>query len=206
MRFASQPCDSCVECVVVYQRTFSSPWSCRWFLVGWTMATQCYVHGLPDYQYRCLQSVLHAAARSIYSLRRCEHVTPALIELHWLSAVDRVNFKVATLVYRCLHGLAPPYLSSTLHRVSEVETRRRLRSLADTDILLTPRSRLVTAGDRLFSVAGPRAYGTTYRKQSAQHRRCRHSNDSLKLFYFIVVIPDNFFSFHSQWTLQFVLT
>ena len=158
LRLASQPCDSCVECVVVYQRTFSSLWSCRWFLVGWTMATQCYVHGLPDYQYRCLQSVLHAAARSIYSLRRCEHVTPALIELHWLSAVDRVNFKVATLVYRCLHGLAPPYLSSTLHRVSEVETRRRLRSSADTDILLTPRSRLVTARDRSFSVAGPRIW------------------------------------------------
>ena len=114
--------------------------------------------GLPDYQYRRLQSVLHAAARSIYSLRRYDHVTPVLIELHWLSAVDRVNFKVATLVYRCLHGLAPPYLSSTLHRVSEVETRRRLRLSADTDILLTPRSRLVTAGDRSFSVAGPRIW------------------------------------------------
>ena len=91
--------------------------------------------GLPDYQYRRLQSVLHAATRSMYSLRRYDHVTPALIKLHWLSAVDQVNFKVATLVYCCLHGLAPSYLSSTLHRVSEVETRCRLRSLADTDIL-----------------------------------------------------------------------
>jgi hypothetical protein len=65
--------------------------------------------GLPQYQYRRLQSVLHAAARSILNIRRYDHVTPALIELHWLSAVDRVNFKVATLVYRCLHDLAPPY-------------------------------------------------------------------------------------------------
>jgi hypothetical protein len=114
--------------------------------------------GLPQYQYRRLQSVLHAAARSIYNIRRYDHVTPALIELHWLSAVDRVNFKVATLVYRCLHDLAPPYLSTTLHRVSQVETRRRLRSSADTDILLTPRSRLVTVGDRSFPVAGPRVW------------------------------------------------
>jgi hypothetical protein len=60
--------------------------------------------GLPQYQYRRLQSVLHAVARPIYNLRRYDHVTPALIELHWLSAVNRVNFKVNTLVYRCLYG------------------------------------------------------------------------------------------------------
>ena len=78
--------------------------------------------------------------------------------LHWLSAVDRVNFKVATLVYRCLHDLAPPYLSSTLHHVSEVDSRRRLRTSAETDILLVPRSRLVTVGDRSFPVAGPRTW------------------------------------------------
>ena len=54
--------------------------------------------GLPEYQFRRLQSVINAAARSIYNLRWSDHVTPALIELHWLSAVDRVNFKVATLV------------------------------------------------------------------------------------------------------------
>ena len=111
-----------------------------------------------SHQYRRLQSVLHAAARSIYNLQWYDHVTPALIELHWLSAVDRVNFKVNTLVYRCLHDLAPPYLSSMLHRVAEVETRRRLRSSAENDILLIPRSRLVTAGDRSFPVAGPRVW------------------------------------------------
>jgi Reverse transcriptase (RNA-dependent DNA polymerase) len=71
--------------------------------------------GLPDYQCRRLQAVLNAAAKSIFRLRRSDHVTPALIELHWLSAADRINFKIATLVYRCLHGTAPRYLSSALH-------------------------------------------------------------------------------------------
>ena len=86
--------------------------------------------GLPDYQFRLLQSVINAAARSICNLRRSDHVTPALVELHWLSAVDQANFKVATLVYRCFHNLAPPYLSSTLHRVAVEESRRRLRSIS----------------------------------------------------------------------------
>ena len=47
--------------------------------------------GLPEYQFRRLQSVINAEARSIYNLRWSDHVTPALMELHWLSAVDRVN-------------------------------------------------------------------------------------------------------------------
>jgi len=58
--------------------------------------------GLPDYQFRRLQSAINAAATSIFNLRWSDHITPALMELHWLSAVDRVDFKVATLVFRSL--------------------------------------------------------------------------------------------------------
>ena len=60
-------------------------------------------------------------------------------------------------MYRCLHDLVTPYLS-TLHRVAEVDSRRRLRSSADTDILLVPRSRLVSVSDRSFPVAGVRTW------------------------------------------------
>jgi len=77
--------------------------------------------------------------------------------LHWLSAVDRVNFKVVTLVYRCLHDLAQPHRSASLHRV---DSRRRLRSSADTEIFLIPRSVPAgwTVGDRSFPVAGQRTW------------------------------------------------
>ena len=104
-----------------------------------------------------------------------------------MNAVDRVNFKVAMLVYRCLHDLAPPYLSPTLHRVADVECRRRLRSSADTDMLLVPRSRLVTVDDRSFPVAGPRTWNNL-----SEAVRSAPSLPSfkrqLKLFYFFVVI------------------
>jgi hypothetical protein len=53
--------------------------------------------------YRQLQSVFNASARSIFRLRRFDRVSPALVERHWLSAADRVTFKVATQVYRFLH-------------------------------------------------------------------------------------------------------
>jgi len=62
-------------------------------------------------QLRRLQSVLNAAARLIRRSSRYEHVTPMLRDLHWLRSPQRIYFKLAVLVYRCLHGLAPRYLS-----------------------------------------------------------------------------------------------
>jgi hypothetical protein len=147
--------------------------------------------GLPDYMYRRLQSVINAAARSIFRLRRFDHVSPALVELHWLSAADRVTFKVATLVYRCLHEAAPRYLSSALHRVADVDTRRRLRSSADTQLLVTPRSRLVTAGDRSFLVAGPRIWNSLPSAVRAAPSLLSFKQ-RLKTFYFRVFTPDSY--------------
>ena len=47
---------------------------------------------LPVYLTRQLQSVLNAAARLIYRLKTCDHITDALICLHWLrDAGSRAN-------------------------------------------------------------------------------------------------------------------
>ena len=42
-----------------------------------------------------------------------EYITDALISLHWLRVPEHIIFKVATLMYRALHGSAPPYLASS---------------------------------------------------------------------------------------------
>jgi len=42
--------------------------------------------------------------------------------------------------------------------IVDMNSIRRLRTAADTDILLVPRSRLVTVGDRSFPVIGPRTW------------------------------------------------
>ena len=41
--------------------------------------------------------------------RRYDHITPVLQELHWLPVQRRVTFKMATLVYLSLSGVAPAY-------------------------------------------------------------------------------------------------
>ena len=83
----------------------------------------------------------------MFSARRSEHTTPLLRELHWLKVLERVQFRLCVLVYRCLKGTAPSYLAETLRQSADVEQLRRLRSAA-TPTLIVPSTRRVTLGDR----------------------------------------------------------
>lgn len=110
------------------------------------------LYGLPAVNIRRLQSVQNAAARLVFNLRRSDHVTDALICLHWLRVTERIRFKMAVLVYRSLHGSAPSYLANFC-AVSSIPGRRALRS-ADTTRLDVPRTRCSTIGARSFPVGG----------------------------------------------------
>jgi len=46
-----------------------------------------------------LQRVLNAAARLVCNLRPREHVTSALIDLHWLPVAARIELKICVLAY-----------------------------------------------------------------------------------------------------------
>jgi len=78
--------------------------------------------GLPAYLLRRLQLVLNASARLIYCLGFRDHITDALISLHWLHVRERIEFKLATLTYKLLHNQAPSYLGPLL-RVADVPGR-----------------------------------------------------------------------------------
>jgi len=99
-----------------------------------------------------LQSVQNATIRLIFRACRYDHVQPLLWSLHWRRVPERISFRLAVLVYRCLHGSAPGYLASDLQRVSDLGARRRLRS-STTSALVTPRTVRATIGDRAFPAA-----------------------------------------------------
>jgi len=82
-----------------------------------------------------------------------------LQELHWLKVEQRIEYKLAVLVYRCLRGLAPPYLANDFRRVADLGTRRRLRSASTPALVVSP-SRLSTVGDRSFPVAAARVWNS----------------------------------------------
>ena len=50
--------------------------------------------------------------------------------LHWLPASKRISYRIAALVWRCLTGSAPSYLSDLCRPVSDLASRRALRSSA----------------------------------------------------------------------------
>jgi len=115
--------------------------------------------GLPAYLYNRLQSVLNAAARSITSLRRSDHIIDTLASFHRLKVLERSQFKIATIVYRSLNGMAPRYLAADLRRLSDMPSRRRLRS-SFTDQLDVRQSQCSTVGDQAFAVAGARLWNS----------------------------------------------
>ena len=52
---------------------------------------------------RRLQSVLDAAARLIFRLTTRDHISDAVISLHWLRVPERIQYKLAVLAYKVLH-------------------------------------------------------------------------------------------------------
>jgi len=95
--------------------------------------------------------------RLLTSARRCDHITPLLRQLHWLPVHRRVEFKIECLVHQSLSSIAPTYLISDIHLVSE-HGRRLLRS--STDRTLTVPQTHNRFGDRSFAVAGPRLWNS----------------------------------------------
>ena len=53
-----------------------------------------------------LQSVQNAAARLLSGAHRHDHITPVLVSLHWLPVRQRIIYKTAVLVWKCLHDAA----------------------------------------------------------------------------------------------------
>ena len=77
------------------------------------------LYSLPWSCLQLLQSVLNSAARLIRGLKRFDHISPVLIELHWLPYPQHVKYKVCMQMFKCLKGLAPAYLVAFAPRVQQ---------------------------------------------------------------------------------------
>jgi len=81
------------------------------------------------------------------------HITDTLVSFHWLKVPERVQFKLTIIAYRSLNGTAPRYLAADLRHLSDMPSRRRLRSTL-TDQLDVRQSQCSTVGDQSFAVPG----------------------------------------------------
>ena len=66
---------------------------------------------------------------------------------------------LCVLVVRCLNGAAPQYLSELIQPLSDVDSRRRLRSASTAEVLV-PATWRSTIGDHAFAIASPRSWNS----------------------------------------------
>jgi len=105
------------------------------------------------YKLHKLHNILSAAKYSHFKLLQfCKHFLVNQFQF------ERIDFKLAVLAYKSLHGLTPPYLSDDCQLVTEVMGRRRLRS-SDVYKCTVPRTQSQIR-DRSFTAAGPRLWNS----------------------------------------------
>ncbi|KAF7646862.1 hypothetical protein LDENG_00181120, partial [Lucifuga dentata] len=68
--------------------------------------------------------------------------------LHWLPVSFRTDFKILLLVFKALHNQTPAYICDLL---TSYKSDCCLRS-SDRNLLVVPKSRLVTKGDHAFAI------------------------------------------------------
>ena len=108
------------------------------------------LYGLPKSQIFRLQKLQNMAARLVCVKSKWQHITPSLIELHWLPVNMRIIFKILVYVFKALNGLSPHYLSNSLIRY---EPERNLRS--SQQFLLKENRTYSKYGIRAFSNNAP---------------------------------------------------
>ena len=108
---------------------------------------------LPNYQIDKLQMVQNSAARVIKKCKKSDHITPLLIDLHWLPVNFRMEYKILVIVYKCLHGEGPEYLTSLLQQYLPPRT---LRSSSQHHLKEVHTNK--NYGDRAFCVVGPKLW------------------------------------------------
>ena len=136
------------------------------------------LYGVTDNLFQRLQSVQNAAVRLITRTGRREHISPVLQELHWLPVRRRVDFKLATLMFKSLCGCAPSYLSDACK--SAPDASRRLRSYGAITCIIRWSRTLVWAVD----VTGPQLWDKLPASLRSSDSLCQFRKQS-KTFLFV---------------------
>ena len=92
------------------------------------------------------------ACRMVYKLPKSSHITQYLFDAHWLKIPQRIEFKVISIMYKCVNNTAPEYLRELVLSDKELP-ERTLRSLLPTSL-----SRISLVHDCSFKSQGPRLW------------------------------------------------
>ena len=71
-----------------------------------------------------LQAVQNFACRIVSNTRKFDHITPAMEELEWLPIKDLLPYHDMIMTYKCIHGMAPHYLTSKFCNCASIHGRK----------------------------------------------------------------------------------
>ena len=87
-------------------------------------------------------------------VKKRDHITPLLNQLHWLPVPYRIDYKIIIFCFKVLNGLAPKYFQIDGHFCIYAPTRA-LRSANDKTIFVEPGFKYKRFGSRSFYFYGP---------------------------------------------------
>ena len=102
------------------------------------------LYGPPNYQIKTVTArpECRCSDRLITLWRKHEHITPFLLNLHWLPINYRISFKILLITYKALNNLAPSYIRDLL--IPCIQSRQRRSS--SKNLLSIPHFSLRTYG------------------------------------------------------------
>ncbi len=167
-------------------RKFLTEEACRLLVQALVMSHLDYANAtffkLPKYRIDQLQRLQNKAARVVFNQRRpwLTNSKQNLKRLHWLPVEKRIDFKIATLVFKCLEGSAPDYLKDL---IKLKVFPRRTRQSRQTRLLEQPCWTKKTFGVRSFKNSGPEVWNKLP-EEIRLIEDLEHFKSSLKTFYF----------------------
>ena len=117
----------------------------------------CIMYGMSENNFYKLQLIQNHAARIVKKAPKHSSASDLLFELHWLPIRQRVSYKIALTVFKCLHvDDFPSYLKEL---ISTYTPSRNLRS-SNQYLLTKPFKKLNTFGKKSFHYAAPEVWNS----------------------------------------------
>ena len=120
--------------------------------------TNSILGGLPKSSINKMQVVQNMAAKITLGRGKYDSATSCLVQLHWQPIKCRIDCEIISIVHKCLHEEAPPYLTRMIEYTKP--TRQGLHSEKDNTRLLVPKTSKKTFAARSFSALGPTLWNT----------------------------------------------
>ena len=135
---------------------------------------------MTNHNFHKLQLVQNHTARVVSKAHKRSSATELLRKLHWLPVKQRVDYKIAFIVFKCLN--IPTYPTYLKELIFVYSPSRTLRS-TDKCLLKKPVMQLKTFGERSFYYAAPEVWNNL----PFELRSCSNLNifkKKLKTFFF----------------------